>query len=170
MNQSSHRKRYRWLALAAAAVAVPALTLPLVLSGAAQAGTLGTVHRASTAAPALQTPPNCPNATLCLYNNTGYTGTQWNFPYSQWAHLKWHYLGDVAANDKPGSLYNHRAWVSYLAKNCPEDNQTYAWAGGARPSNLGNWQWPNGTSMYRSASAFALGTSDTVQTISHFEC
>jgi hypothetical protein len=167
MNRSSRRKVGLRLAVVIAAAA-PALVL--ASSGAAQAGTLGTAHRASPAAPAVPSPPNCPNATFCLYDGTGYSGTQWNFPYNQWSHLKWHYLGDVSGNDKPSSLYNHRAWVSYLAKNCPADSQTYAWAGGARPSDLSNWEWPNGTSMNNSASAFALGTSDTVQTVSHFEC
>lgn len=167
MNQSSPRKRHRWLAVAAAAVVVPALTV--ALSGTAQASARGIAHRSALAAD-VPTPPNCPNATFCLYKDAGYGGTQWNFPYSQWSHLKWHWLGDVSANDQASSLYNHRAWVSYLAKNCPADNQTYAWAGGARPADLSNWSWPNGTSMNDSASAFALGTSDTVQTISHFEC
>jgi len=168
MDQSSHRKRRRWLALAAAAAVVPALTV--ALSSAAQAGTLGAAHRA---APAVTT-PNCPNATLCTYqnkdyNNNGTSGTQWNFPYNSTPHLQWVWIGS-SANDQISSLNNNRAWVSYVNKNCPATNQTHAWAGAAHPTNLANWTWPNGTSMNDSISAIALGTSSTTQGISSGSC
>ncbi len=171
MNPSSHRKRRRWLAVAAAAVAVPALTL--ALSGAAQAGTLGAAHRTSTAVAAVTT-PNCPNATLCAYqnkdyNNNGASGTQWNYPYNSTPHLQWVWIGS-SANDQFSSLNNNRAWVSYVNKSCPAGNQTHAWAGGAHPSNLQNWTWPDGTNMNDTISAIALGTSSTIQGISSGSC
>lgn len=172
MNPISHRKRRRWLALAAA-VAVPALTLPLVLSGAAQAGTLGAAHRAFTAVPAVTT-PNCPSSTLCTYqnkdyNNNGASGTQWNFAYNSTPHLQWVWVGS-AANDQISSLHNNRAWISYVNKNCPANNQSVAFAGGAAPKDLTTWLWPDGSQVNDKISAIAMGTSSSTQGIAHGSC
>jgi hypothetical protein len=169
MNPSSHRKRRRWLILAAAA-AVPALIL--AMSGAAQAGTTGAAHRASAALH--RTPPNCPSSTLCTYqnsnyNNNGASGTQWNFPYNSSPHLVWFYVGGPA-NDQISSLWNHRAWVSYVAKACPAGTDTYAFAGGAAVQNFASWSWPDGSGMNDSISAIAMGTSTTTQRILHGQC
>jgi hypothetical protein len=166
MNTSSHHKR-RWLALASA-LAAPALIL--ALAGAAEAGTHVVGHQT---APAVTT-PNCPSATLCTYqnsdyNNNGASGTQWNFPYNSTPHLQWVWIGS-SANDQISSLHNNRAWISYVNKDCPASNQSYAWAGGSAPKNLQNWSWPNGNNMNDSISAIALGTSSTTQGISHGSC
>jgi hypothetical protein len=167
MNSNSHRKRRNWLALATA-LAAPVLIL--ALSGAAQAGTTAAAHRASAAV----TTPNCPSATLCTYqnadyNNNGASGTQWNFPYNSTPHLQWVWIGS-AANDQISSLNNHRAWISYVNKDCPATSQAYAWGGGSAPNNLQNWSWPDGSNMNDSISAIALGTSSTTQGISHGSC
>jgi hypothetical protein len=167
MNPSSHRKRRRWLALAIAA-AVPALIL--TTSGAAQAGTNGAARESTP----LATPVNCPGHTLCTYqnanyNNSGASGTQWNFPYNSSPHLVWFYVG-AAANDQISSLYNNRGWVSYVAKACPAGSDNYAFGGGARVANFASWSWPDGTGVNDSISALAFGTSTTTQKILHGQC
>jgi hypothetical protein len=73
-------------------------------------------------------------------------------------------------NDKISSLWNNRAWISYVAKNCPADNQTWAFSGGEQVQDLAGWQWPDGSSMNDQISAVALGTSKNTQGLSHGSC
>jgi Peptidase inhibitor family I36 len=159
MNPSSHRKRRRWLAVAAAAVAVPALTL--ALSGAAQAASPagGGIWSSSTAA----TLPSCASSTLCTFQNANFGGTRWNFAWSSRPHGEWFWIGQ-AANDQISSFYNHRAWTSFFAKNCPAtDNLWEGSAGSGYVENLNDGEhfWPDGTNANDSISAIALGTNNT---------
>lgn len=163
-NAHSHRKRRYWLV--AAAATAPALIL--AMTGVAHAGTHAGTHAAATNPP----PPNCPDATLCTYQNTHFNmngGTQWNYPYSRSPHLTWFYVGPNV-NDKISSLWNNRAWLSYVAKNCPADDQTLAIAPGEQIETLVGWTWPDGTSMNDQISAVALGTSELTQGLTHGSC
>lgn len=157
-NPRPHRKRRYWLAVAAA---VPVLIL--AVPGIAQA---------STPAAGVLTPPNCPSATLCTYENVNFNmggGTQWNFPYGRSPHLVWFFVGPNV-NDKISSLWNNRAWISYAAKNCPTDNQIHAFVGGEQVQTLVGSTWPDGSSINNNISAVALGTSKNTQGLSHGSC
>lgn len=167
--KNSHRKRRYRLALAAA-VTAPALIL--ATSGVAQAGT---TPRATHRPPPLASPQNCPGSTLCTYENAGFNnngteGTQWNFSYSRVPHLVWFYVGG-AVNDKISSLYNNRAWVTYVNKDCPAGQDTIAFAGQAEVEDFSSWSWPeDGTGVNDSISALAFGTSPNTQNILHGSC
>jgi hypothetical protein len=168
MNPSSHRKRRRWLAAAAAAVAIPVLIL--TVSSAAQAATPAGdgLWSSSTAA----TLPSCATSTLCTFQNADFGGTRWDFAYNSRPHAEWFWIGK-AANDQISSFYNHRAWTSYFAKNCPADRQAEASAGSGYVENLddGLHFWPDGTNANDSISAIALGTTNTTtQNIAHGSC
>lgn len=161
----SHPHRLRRLAVAAALV--PALIL--TVSATTQAAT--TADGASWSASTAVALPSCPTATLCTFQNYNYGGTRWNFPYSSYPHAKWFWVGS-AANDQITSFYNHRAWTSYFAKNCPADSQ-WAWTtGGGYVANLndGHHTWPNGTNANDSISAIGLGTSTGVSYPAHGSC
>ncbi len=161
----SHRNRLRLLAVTAALA--PALIL--TVSGTARAAT--TADRASWSSSTAVALPSCPTSTLCTFQNSGYTGTRWNFAYNSEPHATWFWIGS-AANDQISSFYNHRAWTSYFAKNCPADSQWAATLGGGFVSNLndGHHTWPNGTSANDSISAIALGTNTGVSYPAHGSC
>lgn len=166
MNANCH-SLFRRTSVRMAAIALLAPALGLSVSGAAQAATHG-------ASKPLATPVNCPAHTLCTYenanyNNSGANGTQWNFNYNTSPHLVWFYVGS-AANDKISSMYNNRAWVTYVNKSCPAGTNSYAFAGGTKPANLASWGWPDGTGMNDSISAIAFGTSTTTQGVLHGQC
>ena len=149
------------------------ITISLVSALAIGGGVFFLGTSPASAAPTA-TPVNCPGSTLCTYenanyNNSGASGTQWNFPYNSSPHKVWFYVGD-AANDRISSLFNNRAWVSYVNKDCPARTNTYAFAGGAKPANFGTWSWPDGSGMNDTISALAMGTSTTTQTITHGQC
>jgi hypothetical protein len=117
--------------------------------------------------------PSCPTSTLCTFQNSGYGGTRWNFPWSSHPHGQWFYTGS-AANDQISSLYNHRGWVSDFSKNCPADSNAVYILGEGHVSNLNNGSssntWQDGTSVNDSISAIALWTSDTPTYPAHGSC
>ncbi|HKT02692.1 MAG TPA: peptidase inhibitor family I36 protein [Rugosimonospora sp.] len=149
------------------------ITISLMSALAVAGGVFCLGASPASAAPAA-TPVNCPGSTLCTYenanyNNSGASGTQWNFAFNSSPHLVWFYVGN-AANDKISSLYNNRAWVSYVNKDCPARTNTYAFAGGARPADFSSWSWPDGSGMNDTISSIAMGTSTTTQTLTHGQC
>jgi peptidase inhibitor family I36 len=163
----SPRRTVRLLSVAAAVSA-----LFLMAPGSAQAATgRSWAGPVSVSAPAAATLPSCPTSTLCTFQNSGYTGTRWNFAYASEPHGTWFFVGS-GANDQISSYYNNRAWISYFAKNCRVDDLwTYSF-GGVAVSNLndGLHNWPNGTTGNDSISAIALGTSSTVVVPNHGAC
>jgi len=149
-------KRYRSL------IVTTALAPTLIASGAAQAAATGpaakTVSISPSAALAL---PSCNAGTLCTFQNSGYGGTRWDFAYNSRPHNAWFYVGS-AANDRISSLYSHRAWTSWLGKDCPvQFGWDYILPGGSSLSNLANdfWDRVGTVSMNASISAVALMSS-----------
>lgn len=140
MSSRSHPRLGRNLLRRAAIVAVaPALALAM-----------SALPFATPAALAI----SCPRNTLCTWQNSNYSGTQWNLTHS----IYWQYAG-AGPNDKISSLYWNDAYgqFAYLAKNCPADSQ-WTWIDlQAKVPNLANAKWPNGTSMNDSISAYTIG-------------
>jgi Peptidase inhibitor family I36 len=104
---------------------------------------------------------SCGAHTLCLWENSGYSGTQWSYAYADYAHDSWIYVG-AAANDQASSLYNNRGDYSDISKNSPpsSNGQTQACVQpGDSVSDLANYEWTNGTAMNDSISAFDLTTN-----------
>ncbi len=97
---------------------------------------------------------------LCMWSGSDYVGSFWHWNGNIVSYNTWHYVGD-GPNDGATSLYNHRSNVSYLSKNFPPGTQTVCvnpeWA----TPNLGNYSWPNGTSMNNSISGFDLVLNKT---------
>lgn len=145
MNARSHPIfRRNGLRLAAIAVLAPALSL-----------TVAALPFATPAAQAL----SCPRDSLCTWQNSNYSGTQWNFGFGRQKGYWW-YVG-AAANDQISSLYNNSAYgeFAYVAKDCPADSQ-WTWIDlQGKVSNLANAEWPNLTSMNDSISAWAEGVT-----------
>jgi peptidase inhibitor family I36 len=162
----SNRSRLRRLVVAAALAPV----LILTVSSAAQAATPadGGPWSSSTAV----TLPSCPSHTLCTFKDADFKGTRWNFDYNTRPHAEWFWIGNDA-NDDITSFYNHRAWTSYFAKNCPADSQWQPSAGTGFVENLndGLHFWPNGTNANDSISAIGFGTTtSTTQRMAHGSC
>ena len=157
------------VAVAALAMTVPAAAKAVPASATTRAAATAIGPNWSSSVPAAL--PSCPSATLCTFQNAGYGGTRWNFSYNSRPHATWFWIGS-GANDKISSFYNHRAWTSYFAKNCPADAQWASTPGGGFVSNLndGHHDWPNGTSANDSISAIALGTNTGVHYPAHGSC
>jgi hypothetical protein len=117
--------------------------------------------------------PSCPSSTLCTFQNSGYGGTRWNFPWSSYPHGQWFWIGS-AANDQISSFYNHRGWISDFAKGCPAGNNAVDMVGEGHVYNLNNGSssntWQDGTSVNDSISAIALWTSNTPTYPAHGSC
>jgi len=149
----------RYVALMAAVLALLALT------GIAQAAPADSSGNAS--------PPVCPSATLCTYQNANFDvdgGNWWYYSYSNHSDGKWFYVGN-AAQDQISSINNSRAWWSYMAYNCPADGTNIGVSGnGFKYSDLSQGppagpSVPNGdTGLYNDAiSAIAFATSASQQ-------
>jgi len=164
----SRRSGYR--ALAVAALASPALLLATPGAAWAVPGGSGAnaVTWSSTAAAAA---PSCPGATLCTFRAANYGGTRWTYAYASRPHGVWFFVGS-GANDQISSIYNHRAWTSYFAKNCPADGNWNVMAGGTLIPNLNDGQhhWQDGSNANDSISSVALGTSTAVVYPAHGQC
>lgn len=128
--------------LAAFAVLAPALSLGAVV--------------ALPSTPALAY--SCPLNDLCTWQNSGYSGTQWNFGGQG---DFWYFVGG-SANDQISSYVNRSQEDAYIAKNCPADSQWTWFGNGASNSNLAYAKWPNGTSINDSISAYAINSYNDV--------
>jgi hypothetical protein len=146
MNARSHPIfRRNGLRLAAIAVLAPGLGLA--------------VSALPFATPAAQA-SSCPVNTLCTWQNSDYTGTQWNLGEIGRQPGYWWYVGS-AENDQISSLWfnSQSGLYAYVAKDCPADSQ-WTWIDGqGKNSNLANAEWPNLTSMNDSISAYAIGVT-----------
>jgi hypothetical protein len=166
MNAHSRRNRQRRLAVAAALA--PALILTVSATQAAATGDL--VGLPSSPDVSL---PSCPSSTLCTFQNSGYGGTRWNFPWSSYPHGVWFWIGS-APNDQISSFYNHRGWISDFAKGCPAGNNAVDTPGEGHVSNLNNGSssntWQDGSTVNDSISAIALWTSSTPTYPPHGSC
>lgn len=135
------RRRLRRVAIVVAAV--PALALTAVVL--------------PSATPAYAY--SCPTNRLCFWQNSNESGTQWNRGISSsqpGGH--WWYIGN-AANDQASSIVNRTATRGWVDKACPAGSE-YTWVGsGSSAPNLANNQWPNGTTMNDSISAWGIGSS-----------
>ena len=172
MNQKSHlrarsHRMYRRSQITALLVAAFMLAAPSVAHGAtvnAAAKMASQTSSARLAAAAAAALPSCPASTFCTFQNANYNangGTRWNFAYSSHPHNTWFWIG-AGANDKISSFYNHRAWATWQAKNCPADStfRTFAFGGGAEP-DLTVLQWAaDGSPVNDSLSALALATNN----------
>jgi hypothetical protein len=141
MNAHSHRlfgrKRLR--------LAVIAMTPALVL----------TVFALSSATPAYAY--SCVG--LCTWQNSNFSGTQWNFrATSSQPSGYWWYVGN-AQNDQISSIVNEYGSKAWFDKDCVAGGN-YTWVGYRQTApNLANNKWPNGTSMNDSISAWAVGSN-----------
>jgi Peptidase inhibitor family I36 len=146
MSSRSHPLFGRTLLRRAAIVAVvPALGLAMSI-----------LPVATPAAQAL----SCPDNTLCAWQNSDYSGTQWRLGEISREPGYWWYVG-AAANDKISSLWNNsrEGQYAYVAKDCPAGSE-WTWIDRqGKNSNLANAKWPNGTSMNDSISAYAIGVA-----------
>lgn len=161
----ANRSRLRRLVVAAALAPVLILTVSSAAQAATPAG--GGLWSSSTAV----TLPSCAASTLCTFQNADFGGTRWDFAYNSHPHAEWFWIGK-AANDQISSFYNHRAWTSYFAKNCPADDLWEASAGTGYVENLndGLHFWPDGTNANDSISAIALGTNTGIHYPAHGSC
>ena len=138
-----------------------ALTVPLVSAAvlaAPAAAEASTQAAARPAAPAQIS--NCPQYSLCLWQNSGYGGNMWAWENSKFPKDTDIWVGG-SANDQASSYYNDRDDTSEVAKNYPSDfpDIVIVYSGTAN-SNLANAKWPDGTSMNDSISTVSLLTSD----------
>ena len=163
MHPRSHRlaRRNRYLALAAAAALAPALLF--TLPDAAGAASTNAAEAASSAVgPAV----SCPSSTLCAWKDIQFGSTRWTYPYSNYPHGVWFPVGS-GRNDAISSFYNHRAWTSYYANNCPADAD-YNWIpGGAQVPDLRFVNFPDHGSANDRTSALGLGLNTGVHNPSH---
>ena len=165
MNQQSRararsHRMYRRSQITAVLVGAVMLVAPSVAHGATVNAVAKAVSRTSSA-PLVTALPSCPSSTFCAFQDANYKGTRWNYAYNDRPHNTWFYLGD-AANDKISSFYNHRAWATYMDKNCPADsNHSTYYSGGGSESNLTVLQWAiDGSPINDSLSALAFDTNN----------
>jgi len=167
MHPRPHRlsRRSGFLALAAAAALAPALLLALpVAAGAAATNAAGTSSFAVAPAAA-----SCPASTLCAWRDIQFGGTRWTYPYASYPHGVWFFVGS-GRNDAISSFYNHRAWTSYYANNCPADAD-YNWIpGGAQVPDLRFVNFPDNGAANDRTSALGLGLNTGVHTPGHGQC
>jgi hypothetical protein len=82
--------------------------------------------------------------TLCMWDNTNYTGTlfAWN-PGLGYPLGEWDYIGN-SANDKASSLWNHRnLWVSWISADWPNSATQACLATEEQHADLSQWLYPN---------------------------
>jgi hypothetical protein len=91
---------------------------------------------------------------LCLWHDSGYSGTLWVEKESTHITNAWYHLGN--AEDQVSSLYNNRTKATYIDKDYPPGGQTVCLPQQYALSNLKNWAWPNGSNMNDSISSFDL--------------
>ncbi len=163
-----------WLTLSI----VGALCIPVALTASSSAASVTSSPRGASGLPEFSgAPPEiipigvsaaaAPDATfmscvdephngLCLWHDSGYSGTMWFFDQRIYSHNRWHYVGD-AANDKASSLYNKRVNGTLISKNMPptSPDQVCVVEQGAY-NNLANNSWPDGSSANDSISGFNL--------------
>jgi hypothetical protein len=129
----SGRKRLRRVAIvgaAASALSVAMVTLP-------------------SATPAWAA--SCPANTLCTWQNSGYTGTQWNYAgNSGQPRGYWWFVGN-AANDQISSVWvnttsAYRAWFDGYCE-AVSDEETWMPAG-SKATNLANNDWLGSSGRY----------------------
>jgi Peptidase inhibitor family I36 len=112
---------------------------------------------ASTSVPAVI--GNCPQYSLCLWQNSSYTGNMWFWSNSMYRHNVWIWVGG-SANDQASSLYNDRVDISGVAKNYPANSPDIYYESRANQiDNLANAVWPDYTSENDSISSIDLTTS-----------
>jgi hypothetical protein len=153
----SHRM-HRRLKIMAALVVLVVVGVPGVAYGATSNAVGKAATQTSSPRPAVAL-PSCPDATFCTFQNVDYKGTRWNFSYNSRPHNTWFWIG-AGANDKISSLYNHRAWATWVAKDCPADQYHSYWSGGQSWPNLTDLEWLNGAPTNDSYSALALATNN----------
>ena len=157
--------------LAAVVALVPVLVLGV--SGPAQAVTTQVSTDGLVLGSGTGGAPSCPSSTFCTFQNANFNrttaGSRWNYAYSSRPHGVWFFTGS-SANDQISSEFNNRAWVSYLAKNCPADSQWDYASPHTYDPNFTSDTWPNGSGANDSTSAIALGTSTGHPAPSHGQC
>ncbi len=99
---------------------------------------------------------DCPSHTLCLWDYSRYQGNLYQFPLSRFGYNTWYYVGN-SANDKATSLYSNRGYCTLIAKDSPPRTPNIVYLGpGEALNNLRYYNWPDGSIMNNSISAFAL--------------
>jgi hypothetical protein len=132
------------------AAAVPAL-LTLGMSGVAQA------------APSVS-PPACPSATFCTYQNANFDvsgGAYWYYSFNNHSDGKWFYVGN-AQNDQISSINNSRVWYSYVSLDCPAGGTWLGISGGSKLSDLSQApysQWNDAISGIAFATSASQGAN-----------
>lgn len=110
---------------------------------------------------------SCASGDLCTWQNSGESGTQWNYrPNSGQPAGYWWYVGS-GANDQISSIHNAYKYRALVAKNCPADAQNTYLTPGGTASNLANNKWPNGTGMNDSISAWGVVLLSYDTTLAH---
>jgi hypothetical protein len=94
-----------------------------------------------------------------MWENSGYTGEDWTYigtggggPYN---YNTWYYTGSYF-NDLADSLYNNRPDGSLVDKDYPPSGDEVCILSQYAYSNLGDYEWPDDTSMADSISSFNL--------------
>ncbi len=83
----------------------------------------------------------CGSSTLCLFMNAYYEGTKWEYPYADYPHEQWFYVGSEE-NDETSSFYNNRLHSTLFAQNADGYGyQACSTANGYR-ENLALLEWP----------------------------
>lgn len=136
-----------------------ALTVPLVSAAvlaAPAAAEASTQAAARPAAPAQIS--NCPQYSLCLWQNSGYGGNMWAWENSKFPKDTDIWVGG-SANDQASSYFNDRDDISGIAKNYPVksgDRDYQSLSSGAEAYNLAGQDWPDGSGMNDSVSSIQL--------------
>jgi hypothetical protein len=161
-------------AVVISASSLMAISTLIGLSAGAASAQDHSAARASSARPQVTIPSNCPSGAVCTYANTGFSGTQWNFPYNGYQHDFWIWVGG-GANDKISSIVNYRALPSVFGKDKdPNSNNCFTLSGNnnnkaatAEIDNLGPYQWFGDHTTYdNSISSILLESSDYEQSCS----
>ena len=143
--------------------------LSLTLTAAVLAAAMGSAFVATgvahpSAASAAES--DCPLHYFCLWQNSDYTGTRWQWSEPGYRPNVWHYVGN-GANDQASSAYNHRYGISSVSLDFPAGGTTdgfdnFNQTGHCFPvavANLAGRDWPaTSRSENDSISGFNLGT------------
>lgn len=126
-------------------LALTATTAMALLAGVATPSQAASTTRARPVV--LSAKSDCPWATFCLWDYSGYTGTLWKWPYDSSDAGYWIYVGD-GENDKTTALFNNRANATDIAKNFPTKSSTpqACLPGGTAISDLHNYYYFNNMS------------------------
>jgi hypothetical protein len=114
--------------------------------------------------------PSCGASTFCMWNNINYTGTRWSYPYADYSHNSWIWVGG-GANDQAASIYANREYSTGIAQNNPPGSGgTSCFVGPGGYSDLYGYRWPvtNAPVLFSISAIFLHSSRDSDCTAIHY--